>query len=222
MFRVFRLLALFGLLTPMVSGAVGIYDTLPETIHPGESYVIYSHGRIVEGSNPTPVSPEYGLYDFPAIKQALFAGQTFNLIAPQRPEHPDYQQYIASLESWVKRLLAAGVEPRRITLVGFSRGGQLTAVASSRLRREGINTVILAICEKGDFENDPPLVLGGNFLSIYETSDVVGSCVKLAARSHLASFKEIAISTGKKHGAFYQPLPEWLLPLKDWIARMER
>lgn len=221
MIRVFGLVGLLCLFVPVVSGAVGIYDALPETIHPDESYVIYSHGRIVEGSNPTPVSPEYGLYDFPAIKRALFEGQKFNLIAPQRPEHPDYEKYIGTLDSWVKRLLAAGVEPGRITLIGFSRGGQLTAVASSRLRREGINTVIMAICEKGDFESDPPLVLGGNFLSIYETSDVVGSCAKLAARSHLASFKEIAISTGRKHGAFYQPLSEWLLPLKAWIARMD-
>jgi hypothetical protein len=55
-------------------------------------------------------------------------------------------------------------------------------------------------------------------LSIYETSDEVGSCAKLAARSHLVSFKEIAISTGRKHGAFFQPLSQWVRPLQAWIA----
>ena len=46
-------------------------------------------------------------------------------------------------------------------------------------------------------------MLGGNLLSIYETSDELGPCQKLAARSHLKSFKEVAISTGKKHGALF-------------------
>ena len=41
----------------------------------------------------------------------------------------------------------------------------------------------------------------------------MGSCAALAGRSRLASFEEVAISTGKKHGAFYQRLPEWVGPL---------
>jgi hypothetical protein len=81
---------------------------------------------------------------------------------------------------------------------------------------------LLAICKDGDFERDPPLILAGNLLSIYETSDELGSCANLAARSHLSSFKEVAISTGKGHGAFFQPLPEWLQPLKSWIAKTNR
>jgi hypothetical protein len=66
------------------------------------------------------------------------------------------------------------------------------------------------------------LILGGNLLSIYETSDELGSCGKLAARSHLKSFKEVSITTGKQHGAFFQPLPQWLQPLKAWIATTNR
>jgi hypothetical protein len=31
------------------------------------------------------------------------------------------------------------------------------------------------------------------------------------------SFEEIAISTGKLHGAFYLPLSEWISPLLDWV-----
>jgi hypothetical protein len=58
--------------------------------------------------------------------------------------------------------------------------------------------------------------------SIYETTDVVGSCSKIGERSRPAPFEEVAISTGRKHGAFFQPLPEWVKPLKDWIARTNR
>jgi hypothetical protein len=209
-------------LTPISSKAVAIYDNFPNAIHANERYVIYSHGLIGEGDNPRPISPKYGQYDFPGIKQALFSRGGFNLIAYQRPKNADVSAYVDTLKSWVRRLLAAGVKPSRITLVGFSRGGGLTAYASSDLAAEGINTAILAICEDGDFYHDPPLILGGNILSIYETSDEVGSCGKLAARSHLASFKEIAISTGKSHGAFFQPLPEWMRALKVWIADTNR
>ena len=215
-------------LRPLSAGAVELYDHFPDTVHANERYVLYSHGLIAEGTDPKPISPKYGQYDFPGIKQAIFAGGGFNLVAPQRPKDPDYENYVATVVSWVHRLLQAGVAPSRITLVGFSRGGQLTASISSRLAPEGINTAILAICEDGDFVSDSPLpgphnpVLGGNFLSIYETSDIVGSCKKLAARGTLNSFEEIAISTGKKHGAFFQPLPEWTGPLKAWIARTNR
>ena len=98
----------------------------------------------------------------------------------------------------------------------------MTALASSGFAAEGINTALLAICEDGDVSQAQGLVLGGNLLSIYETSDQLGSCRKLSARSHLKSFKEVAISTGKKHGAFFQPLPQWTEPLKAWIAKTNR
>ena len=208
-------------LMPFSSRAVELYAKFPDSIHAGERYVIYSHGMIVEGDDPKPISPQYGQYDFPAIKQALFDAGGFNLIAYQRPKSSD-DSYADTLKSWVRRLLDAGVSPSRITLVGFSRGAQLTALASSGVAAEGINTALLAICEDGDVSHVPELVLGGNLLSIYETSDGLGSCQKLSARSHLKSFKEVAISTGKKHGAFFQPLPQWTGPLRAWIEKTNR
>lgn len=206
--------------TPLQGQAVQLYEQFPTAIHSEERYVIFSHGLIAEGDDPKPISPKYGMYDFPAIKQALFQGGGFNLIAVQRKKNVAFESHVSQLESWVHRLRAAGVAPSRITLVGFSRGGQLTAVASSHLANEGINTAILAICSDSDFVDDPmtPIVLGGNFLSMYETSDELGSCAKLAQRSHLISFKEVAISTGHAHGAFFEPRPDWVTPLKAWIA----
>lgn len=214
------LIALF-VVVPVSSRAVELYVQFPDSIHAGERYVIYSHGLIVEGDDPKPVSPKYGQYDFPAIKQALFKQGGFNLIAYQRPKRAD-DSYAAMLQSWVRRLLDAGVKPTQITLVGFSRGAGLTALASNGLASFGINTALMAICEDGEVSHSPGLNLGGNLLSIYETSDELGSCGKLAARSHLKSFKEVAISTGKKHGAFFQPLPAWMRPLKAWIAKTNR
>jgi hypothetical protein len=218
--RQILLIALF-VVVPVSSRAVELYVQFPDSIHAGERYVIYSHGLIVEGDDPKPVSPKYGQYDFPAIKQALFNQGGFNLIAYHRPKSAD-DSYSAMLQSWVRRLLDAGVKPTQITLVGFSRGAGLTALASSGLASVGINTALMAICEDGEVSHSPGLNLGGNLLSIYETSDELGSCGRLAARSHLKSFKEVAISTGNKHGAFFQPLPAWMRPLKAWIAKTNR
>jgi len=215
-----RWLALL-MLFPVTGAAAAIYDNFPDSIHADERYVIYSHGLIVEGTDPRPISPLYGQYDFPAIKQALFSGGKFNLIAFQRPKSSD-DSYADTLKSWVRRLRDAGVKPSRITLVGFSRGAQLTALASNEFASDGINTALLAICEGGEVAGTTGLKLGGNLLSIYETSDALGSCGKLAARSRLESFEEVPISTGKKHGAFFQPLPEWIRPLKAWIEKTNR
>lgn len=220
MYRMLEYLALMVLM-PLSCQAVEIYDRFPDRVDAGERYVIYSHGFVAEGEDPKPVSPQYGLYDFPAIKEAIFSSGGFNLIAYQRPKSLD-DSYAETLKSWVKRLIDGGVKPSRITLVGFSRGAYLTALASNDLASVGINTALLAICEKGEVSGAPDLSLGGNLLSIYEKSDSMGKCNKLAARSHLTSFKEVGISTGKKHGAFFQPLPQWLDPLKAWIAQTNR
>jgi hypothetical protein len=199
-----------------------IYSDLPKDIDAAGRYVFYSHGRIVEGDNEKPVSPDFGVYDFPAVRQALFDGAGFNLIAYHRPRDADVGTHVAMLESWVRKLVQAGVKPSRITLIGFSRGAALTARASSGLRDLGINTAILAMCLDGDIKADPPLVLGGHFLSVYETTDEVGSCAKLGQRGKLSSFEEVAITTGLRHGAFFKPMPQWVTPLKDWIARTNR
>jgi hypothetical protein len=131
------------------------------------------------------VHPENGVYDFPSIKQAIFKDGGFNLIAPQRPKNADIETYVTMLERWVRQLLEAGVPASRITIVGFSRGSYITALAAGRLKETGIHGV-------------------------------------LAKRSHLTSFKEVAITTGKKHGAFFQPRPEWIDPLKAWIRQTNR
>jgi len=119
----------------------------------------------------------------------------------------------------VAALLDAGVAPGRITLVGFSRGAGLTAIAASRLADTGINTALMAICSDGFVTGAPDLRLGGHLLSIYEETDAVKSCAALArASTELISFREVAIDTGRRHGAFYTPLPEWMTPLREWIA----
>jgi len=62
--RMLQSLALL-LLIPIGCRAVELYERFPDSIHARERYVIYSHGFIVEGDDPKPISPQYGQYDYP-------------------------------------------------------------------------------------------------------------------------------------------------------------
>ncbi|NKB34940.1 MAG: alpha/beta hydrolase [Pseudomonadales bacterium] len=194
-----------------------IFATFPNEINKNKKYVFYSHGLIVEGDNATPGHSEYGVYDFPAIKNRLFDIGGFNLIAHHRPANTEISTYVATFSSWVDSLLDAGVPASNITLIGFSRGSHLTALTASRFNSHDINTVLMAGCFEGDIEFDPPIHLSGRLLSIYETTDSPGPCQRLAERSDLRTFDEISITTGRKHGAFYTPLEVWIKPIREWL-----
>ena len=140
-----------------------IHDRFPDAIDPAGRYVIYSHGLIVEGDDPRPLSPELGVYDFPAVVGALAAGSGFHLIAHHRPKNTVPG---TTRRGWTGGSAVCWRRKSRRAASRWSgprRGGQITALASSRLA-----------------------------------------------------------STGKKHGAFFQPLPEWVRPLRAWIEKTNR
>jgi hypothetical protein len=193
-----------------------IYENFPNDIKPNEKYVFYSHGFIVEGTNPTPINPRWGMYDFPEIKKVL-SDDSYNLIAYHRPKDTNPREFAQKLTENANTLINNGVRPEDITFVGFSRGGAITILTSNYLASDKVNFVILAGCSKFVKKNQELEVIG-NIFSVFETSDGVGSCQFLIDRSkRVETFKELSISTGKEHGAFYNPLPEWILPVKKWI-----
>ena len=195
-----------------------LYEEFPNTIAPEERYVFYSHGLIVEGNERRPFHDDFGYYEFELIKQTLFEDEDFNLVAHQRPKDTDPDGYATQLAVWVTQLVDGGVSPENITLIGFSRGGLITLKAANSLNHLGINTAIMAVCFDGDYPSEPPFALGGHILSIYEDSDVVRSCRDILLRSDNAKSKrEVAIFTGLEHGAFFKPIPEWIVPLKAWL-----
>jgi hypothetical protein len=219
--RVFKQLLVACLLgMSSFSWAGEILASIPQSIDAKSHYVIYSHGRIVEGDDPMPIHSVWGVYDFPAIKKQLAESADVVLIAHHRPANTDVDSYVEMLESWVLRLTAHGVDPRHITLVGFSKGGEITALAASALKPLPINTALLATCWPGGVQNRENVTLHGRLLAIYESTDAALSCKELANRSvGLSSFQEIAITTGREHGAFYEPLAVWIEPLTEWTQQ---
>ena len=182
-----------------------------------EIYILYLHGRIVENKGTTPTHAEFGLYDYPAIVEALGArGDT--VISEARAAGTTVDQYARKTIEDIEKLIADGVSPTQIVVVGFSKGGGIAIRVSELIAQPDIRYVLLASCAKW-ISNYPKLRLTGSVLSMVETSDKMGiSCNDLAERGdELISFKETTISTGKGHGAFYLPDSVWLDPVLDWI-----
>jgi predicted esterase len=212
-----RIFLLLGFLFVNVCEGGEIFSEFPKSIDPNAKYVFYSHGLIVEGDNPTPESTRYGIYDFPEVKRRL-SDKDYNLIAYHRPKNTNPKEFAKKLADNVLELIKMGVKPKNISLVGFSRGGAITIFTSNLLARNDVTFIILAGC--GDYlNNNPQLAMYGHVYSIIETSDeLVGPCNLFIDRSeNIQSFTELSLSTGKEHGAFYVPLPEWINPVKKWI-----
>jgi hypothetical protein len=194
-----------------------IFQGLPDQIDAQQRYVIYLHGRIIEDEGTRPVSPVYGVYEYEETLSTLTQAG-LQVIAEVRPPDTDVEQYAARVADQVHALLDAGVPAEHITVIGFSKGGWIAILTSTHLRNEHVNFVLLAICGEELFEL-PGMNMSGRVLSIYETSDEYGgSCRSLIEVSTgISDFEEMALSTGKQHGAFYTADPAWLDPVTEWI-----
>jgi hypothetical protein len=182
-----------------------------------EIYLFYLHGRIVEDEGPTPTHPRYGLYDYPAIVEALGArGAT--VVSEVRASGTNASDYARKTSAQIEKLVGQGVPPGQIVVAGFSKGGGIAIQTSHLLGHPDVRYVVMASCA-GWISSSPDLTLSGRVFSIYEASDELGtSCADLANRgSAVTTFQELRISTGKEHGAFYLPRAVWTTPLLNWV-----
>ena len=205
-------LAVACLCGPLATAAV--VTAPPAEPDAGQVHLIYLHGRAVEDGGPRPVTG-YGLYEYPAILDAL-AARGAMVISAQRAAQTDVDAYAGEVVAQIETLIRRGVPAARIVVVGFSKGGTIAVRVSSSLRRPEVRYVLLAACpHAGDAAR---LRFTGRVLSLYETSDdLCGSCASLAARPEVpVRFEETALSTGLSHGAFYRVDERWLAPTLDW------
>jgi len=212
------LLSLVAGLPPAQEHAPGrVLESVPASIRGEARYVFYLHGRIIEEQGRRPVHADFGVYEYDEVLRAL-ATEGAEVISEPRPAGTRVGAYAELVVTDVKRLIAAGVEPRRITVIGFSKGGSIALIASSELADTSINFVFLAACHEA-IMSAPQLRVAGRMLSIHESSDELGlSCEPLFERAAAGSVhEEVVIETGERHGAFYRPRAEWLLPTLRWI-----
>jgi hypothetical protein len=198
------------------AGAKTVLQDLPAEIDPQARYLFYLHGQIVEDKGVRPEHPQFGVYEYEAIRDTL-SSRGLTVISEARQAGTDVWKYAEKTTGQIEKLLAAGVPARHITVAGHSKGGAITMLTSSLLNNDRVNFVLMACC--GDWVVDNPhLDLKGHILSIYEASDEwTGSCRRAfeKATQPLVA-EEIEIQTGLGHGAFYRPMPEWVNPLVAW------
>ena len=183
---------------------------------PEARYIYYLHGKIVEDSGPRGVSPRFGAYDYPGIISALSASG-LTVISEVRARDTDPSAYADKVVADIRRKIAAGVAPSRITVAGASKGGVIATLVSSRLRVGGVRYVLMANCNDWLIRTFHPR-LSGAVLSIYEASDEIGgTCRPLVRQSPVVRrFQEIRLNTGLGHGIVYRPLPAWVRPTVSW------
>lgn len=191
----------------------GIVATPPAEPDPAARYVFYLHGKIIEDAGRKPTHPRWGVYDYDAVLGAL-AGAGRVVISEQRAPGTAVGAYARRIVAQVEALLAAGVPPDHITVVGFSKGGMIASQVSRRLKAP-VRYALLAACSKQTSDGK----LHGRVLSIHEKTDaMMGSCSAAFERSpELLEHHELQIHIGGEHGAFYTPHPAWLAPLLAWI-----
>ena len=185
----------------------------------GPRSVISLHGKIVETDGRTAVSPEHGPYEFDAIVEALRDDST-TVIAPLRAAGAGVVAHADSTAQRIRQLMAEGVKPERITVVGASKGGVIALVTSTRLDEPAVGYVVLGACY-ADLEKDFQPRLHGRVLSIYEASDSGAQSCKaaFAASPGIAGHSEIRLETGLGHGFLFRPMREWVEPARGWVRR---
>jgi len=180
-------------------------------------HVFYLHGMIIELQGIHAVSDQFGPYEYTNIIDALKATGA-KVHAEVRTEKTDFYEFGKKISKEIDELIAKGVSPTDITVIGASKGG-LIAMYISDLNINNVNYVLLG--SSSDYAQKTfDWNLHGNILGIYEKSDVVASNnyqYWIDKSTNASSFKQLQINTGLGHGFLYTPNKAWMDPAEEMM-----
>ena len=209
----FQLLLLMTAITSC-SGQTPTYDLT--NIDPEKPILFYPHGMIVENMGLDAYNENFGKYEYMRILATL-EKKGFNVHSEIREKNTDIVKYAGKIVGKIEELIASGVDPTKITVVGASKGSMIAMMVSTKLNRNDVNFVLMAACN--DYAKDNlDVYLCGRILSIYEKSDgVAAGCNEFFNNSPCELIKdEIALNTGLGHGFLFRPIKEWVDPAVKW------
>ncbi len=169
-------LAFLTVCAPVLAGTV--QSDIPSVVDPNAKYLFYMHGHAIEQGGPRAKS-----YQYSSILKEI-AKRGFVVIGEERsPVKNDV--YADKVAGQVRRLLAAGVPAKSITVAGHSKGGMIAMLVMSNLANPDMAYINFAGCVRGVSESQGYLRFAehraskarGRLLSAYDRSDeIAGSC----------------------------------------------
>ncbi|WP_147819672.1 hypothetical protein [Salidesulfovibrio onnuriiensis] len=202
------------------------FEQAMKGLDPVSKYFIFIPGEEMEQGGTGPKT-RYGTYEYDKIVTTL-EKQGLTVISETRPR-VSALQYAGSIVSKIRRMLGAGVPSVHITVGGFGKGGYIALLTASSLNDPYVSYVVMAGCGRGRNSGDYQQFLRrkrghrlqGRILSLYDVSDLEAGSCKTAfeqAGSGIQS-NEIQLRSGKGHGLFYTPNPQWLIPVSRWAQQ---
>ena len=208
------------LILPFWSLGQSVGTGLPLKINKNDQYLFYLHGAVVTilGNNAiNQGAPEWGPYEYLTILDSL-SQCGFHVISENRKEGVEGNVYVHKIVAQLDTLFKAGVKPKNILLVGASAGWGIVLHVADQLKNNKMNYVLMGGCWVETYKEYEKLKLYGQFLSVIESSDPHGTCVKIfEGRKYIRSFKEIKLNTGLSHGFFYKGRKVWIDPIINWF-----
>lgn len=142
------------------------------------------------------------------------------MLSTQRPKDADAYASADETVKQIRELIASGVPPSHITVIGASKGSVITMLVSTKLQNPEVRYVIMGNCNDTIFARND-IRLSGRVLSIYEESDEFGhTCAAFFDRhGALTAHDEVHLRLGINHSFLYSPLPDWVEPATAWARR---
>jgi len=214
-----KLGCLLILLFPCMLGkGQSVGEFLPHRIDASRYYIFYLHGALVTelGNNAINQSvPEWGPYEFYNILDSL-EKRNFEVISEIRKKGVHDSVYVNKVASQADSLLKARVKPSHILVLGASAGWDIGIRVSAKLKNRKMNFVIMGGCWPETYKEYLALTLYGRFLSVIESSDPHGTCVRIFENRKINS-NEITLNTGLSHGFIYKGYRTWIDPIEQWF-----
>jgi dienelactone hydrolase len=191
----------------------------PADPKPDGRYVFYLHGSGVEQS------PTKAKEDWRGNMRSL-EGKGFVVMAELRGVNTNVRDYGKKISDQAKGLMAKGVPPENITILGYSKGGMIALSAAAWTQEPRMNFVILAGCgtdKRPEIRESQASVAPrykGRMLSIFDAADPeFGSCQALfdAAGAGVRA-SERRIETGLGHQAFSRASAVWFDPTVEFMS----
>lgn len=204
---------------PAIAGAV--HKDVSNVINANAKYMFYMHGLAVERGGRRAAS-----YNYSGILKEL-ANRGFIVIGEER-NSVSIEVYAEKVARQVKKLLAAGVPAKNITVAGHSKGGMITMVVMSILAEPDIAYVNFAGCGREGsgfsgflrFAEQGAPEARGRLLSAYDRNDQIsGSCKQALEKMTNATVRERVLDNGGGHELFFSPEVGWLDVLQAWAER---